>query len=200
MSHQYFEDNSQLAHDKKTWQTVVDGRTYEFITDSGVFSRGRLDYGTRVMLEALLKEGKTYHKILDLGCGYGPVGVVLGDHYPEAHLDLVDVNERALALAKENLALNQVDSANFYLSSAYEGLSDHDYDLIITNPPIRAGKKVVHAFIEGAYDYLEAGGDLVVVIQKKQGAPSAKKKMEEVFNNVTEIDRDKGYWVLLSQR
>lgn len=200
MAHQYFEDNTMLSHQCQEWETVVNETGYRFKTDSGVFSRQRLDFGTRVLLETVIQAEFHPKKILDLGCGYGPVGTVMGTEYPEATLHMVDVSERAMELARYNVSANQVAHAKIYSSNIYQEVKVRDFDLILTNPPIRAGKEVVHTFISGAYLHLAMGGRLVLVIQKKQGAPSARKKLLEVFGNVEELERKKGYWILCAQK
>lgn len=197
-SHQYFENNEDLGHDFKQYDTVIFERDFTFKTDAGVFSRDNLDFGTRVMLEALDLDHLAPGDLLDLGSGYGPVGVIMGAMLPERTIYGVDVSERAIGLAKENAAYNKVENVVFSVSNAYEVIEKRDFGVILTNPPVRAGKEVVHHFMSEAIHYLKPGGELYVVLQKKQGAPSAMKKMAEVFDNVEEIERRKGYWILKS--
>ena len=109
---------------------------------------------------------------------------------------MVDINNRALDLAKQNAEKNDVE-AMILSSNIYESVSGY-FDHVISNPPIRAGKQVVHTIIEESKNYLLEDGDLTIVIQKKQGAPSAKAKMEEVFGNVEVVKKDKGYYILRS--
>ena len=133
--------------------------------------------------------------LLDVGCGYGTLGLTLAKAQ-ELEVTLVDINQRALDLARKNAAANQV-SADIFQSNVYEQVTGQ-FHHIISNPPIRAGKQVVHEVISGSYDHLLADGDLTIVIQKKQGAPSAKAKMEEVFGNCETLKKDKGYYILRS--
>lgn len=167
-----------------------------FVSDFGVFSKDRVDYGSRVLLECM-NISSSHQSLLDVGCGYGTLGISLKKEYPWLHVEMVDVNERAVHLANESIQLNGVDDIEAYVSSIYENVS-HCFDVIVSNPPIRAGKKVVFDILEKAYDHLNNQGELVIVIQKKQGAPSAKKKMEEVFGNCEIVKRDKGYFILKS--
>ena len=129
-----------------------------------------------------------------MGCGYGTFGVSLKSVYPFLQVEMVDVNERAINLAKKNLQKNNLD-AKVYMSSVYDNVFGK-YDLIVTNPPIRAGKEIVTKILVEAKEHLNYKGEIWVVIQKKQGAPSAKKNLEAVFGNVTIEKKDKGYYVL----
>lgn len=200
MAHQYFDDNRELAHEYLTFETTIHNKPYRFRTDSGVFSRQQMDFGSRLLVETLLEQLPITGDVLDLGCGYGPMGIAVAQEHPEIHVDMVDVSERALELARDNAKLNGVDNVTIQTSDGYETVTKMDYQVILTNPPIRAGKAVVHRFIEEAHDHLTAGGHLVLVIQKKQGAPSAKNKMIETFGNVERIALKKGYWILDSQK
>jgi 16S rRNA (guanine1207-N2)-methyltransferase len=160
------------------------------------FSKMRVDYGTGVLLEQMsLLEKPT--SVLDLGCGYGPLGLFAAAWWPKIRVDMVDVNERALALARKNARANGL-GVNIFSSDGYAQVQDR-YDLIVTNPPIRAGKKVVSAFLSEAVKHLNPGGKLLVVIQKKQGEPSAKKLMTKTFGNCQILKRDKGYYILQSE-
>ncbi len=195
MAH-YYTNNIDLKSQKTQIHFQYRGHDLTFISDLGVFSKERVDYGSRVLLEnfQLSSSQKT---LLDVGCGYGTLGLSLKKVYPSLKVDMVDVNERALALAKESLQYNQMDDVRIYKSSVYENVTGC-FDVIVSNPPIRAGKKIVFEILEKAYQHLNDSGELFVVIQKKQGAPSAKKKMEDVFGNCEIIKRDKGYFVLKS--
>jgi 16S rRNA (guanine1207-N2)-methyltransferase len=198
MSDHYYTNQPNAKSDPDTWGATLKGHSFQFKTDSGVFSRERVDYGSKVLLDALDKKHFEDGELLDMGCGYGPIGLTLAREYPEATIHMVDVNERALSLAKENARENNIENVTIYSSYLYDNIEKTDFAGVITNPPIRAGKKVVHQILEEAYDHLKKDGKLIVVIQKKQGAPSAKKKMEEVFGNVTRLVQDKGYWILES--
>ena len=196
----YYSTQPTAAHDEQTFSFSLLGSNLSFTTDSGVFSRRTIDYGSRTLLTALEQENVLPRKILDVGCGYGPLGIALARRFPASAVTMSDVNERALALARRNAATNQVKNVTVCQSDGYTALPATDYDLIITNPPVRAGKKVVHAILTGAFDHLVPGGTLYVVLQKKQGAPSAKKLMEATFGNCRVVLKQKGYYVLRSER
>ena len=197
MAHQYFEDNRELEHDQKIICFILRGKNYNFITDNGVFSKNTIDFGSYTLIESIDFADLPDGNLLDLGCGYGPMGISLANENPERTVDMSDVNERALDLAKENAKLNNVENVNIFQSDIYENITDK-YAAIYTNPPIRAGKIVVSTMISDAKKYLNKSGQLWVVIQKKQGAPSAKKLMDETFGNVEIVKKNKGYYILKS--
>lgn len=167
-------------------------------TDAGVFSKDKMDKGTEVLIRAAQKTIFPEGNILDLGCGYGVIGVTLAKTFTNRLVEMVDVNERAISLSKDNAELNELGNLKIYQSDVFSAIENKKFAGIISNPPIRAGKKVVHQILEEAYEHLVEGGKLQIVIQRKQGAPSAKKKMEETFGNVERIALEKGYWVLES--
>ncbi|HOI46482.1 MAG TPA: class I SAM-dependent methyltransferase [Bacilli bacterium] len=198
MSHQYFDNVENLKSDVKEIDFYYYGSKLRFRTDSGVFSKTYIDYGSQVLLKAVdfPVESKS---LLDVGCGYGAIGISLASRYPNIRVDMIDVNLRAIELAKQNIQLNQLNNAHVSQSDVYQSITS-TYDVIVTNPPIRAGKQVVHAIFVGSKDHLNMGGVIFVVIQKKQGAPSALKKLEEVFGNVEIIVKDSGYYILKSTK
>lgn len=199
MGNHYYTNQPEVAHNRKQWEFPLRGKNFKFITDSNVFSKGAVDFGSRVLIDAFDDENLPEGSILDVGCGYGPMGLSLA-HSTERFVEMVDVNERAVELAKENAALNGIGHVKAYVSNVYELVESNDFAAVISNPPIRAGKSVVHEIISGSYDKLVSGGTLTIVIQKKQGAPSAQKKMEEIFGNVTIVTKEKGYFILVSQK
>jgi 16S rRNA (guanine1207-N2)-methyltransferase len=193
MTNMYYEKNPTASHDIHEVKVNLLGMSMTFLTDAGVFSKKMVDYGSQVLLNTLdLESGKT---LLDVGCGYGPLGLTLGKVFG-VDSTLIDINSRAIDLAKKNAEKNQVQ-ARIYQSNIYENV-DGKFDYIISNPPIRAGKTVVHEIIQGAFHDLYYQGSLTIVIQKKQGAPSAKAKMEAVFGNCQILKKDKGYYILES--
>lgn len=195
MTKMYYAENPDSAHDIHELKVTLLGQSFTFLTDSGVFSKKMVDYGSQVLLNTLdFEKGKT---LLDLGCGYGPLGISLAK-VQGVKPTMVDINNRAIDLAKQNAQKNGVE-ADIFHSNIYEKVNG-TFDYIISNPPIRAGKQVVLTIISESINYLKVGGNLTIVIQKKQGAPSAKAKMEEVFGNVEILKRDKGYYILRSEK
>ena len=192
MTEHYYAKNPGVAHDEHRVIFEVLGLRIQCTTDSGVFSREGLDMGTRILLEALPEASG---RVLDLGCGWGPVGVALGKKYPEAKLVLTDVNERAAELAERNLRDNGVRGAQVIRGEGFENV-EGTFDLIALNPPIRAGKAVIYDLFANAAARLNAGGALYIVIRKQQGAESAQKYLKTIYRDVERVARDKGYWVL----
>jgi len=197
MADHYYTNDPSSKRDPKSWEFVLRGETFRFTSDHGVFSKGGVDFGSRLLIEAFT-EPDVSGAILDVGCGYGPMGISLAKTTGREAV-LVDVNERALELAADNARANGV-SVTTGVSDGYAGVVGQTFAAIVTNPPIRAGKTVVHRILREAYDHLEVGGALWVVIQKKQGGPSAKKLMGEVFGSCETVTRDKGYSIFKSIR
>lgn len=193
MADHYYTNQPSTAHDRKIWDAQLRGQKFRFISDAGVFAKGGVDYGSRVLIEVMdIPEAA---QVLDVGCGYGPIGLTAARLAGRGHVTMIDVNQRAVELAKENAANNKIANVTIVESDLFAALGEQQFDVILTNPPIRAGKEVVHAIFEGAYDRLREGGALWIVIQKKQGAPSAKQKLESLFAQVEEVTKDKGYRV-----
>ncbi len=193
MNHYFISDKS-LKSEVKELKVVLINKDFSFLTDNGVFSKTAVDYGSKALISAFTTNGK---RILDVGCGYGPIGIVLGKLNPKHRIDMVDINERAIDLAKKNIVRNAVNNVTAKISDLYQFV-DGKYFSIVSNPPIRAGKHIVHAIITDAKNFLENEGEFWLVIQKKQGSSSAKQKMLEVYGNVEVVLKDKGYNVLKS--
>ncbi|RRJ62155.1 class I SAM-dependent methyltransferase [Paenibacillus oralis] len=191
MSDHYYSSNPTAGHDRKVWDATLRGQAFRFVSDAGVFAKGGIDFGSRTLIEAM--EIPQDARVLDVGCGYGPIGLAAAKLASRGHVTMIDVNSRAVDLARENAELNQVRNVTILESDLFAALEDQKFDVVLTNPPIRAGKDIVHAIFEGAHERLEAGGVLWIVIQKKQGAPSAKAKLESIFARVEEVTKDKGY-------
>jgi 16S rRNA (guanine1207-N2)-methyltransferase len=191
---QYFTQNPTSEKEIFKFEWNVKEEVFIFYTSNSVFSKNGVDFGSMLLIETILNENKEFSgSILDLGCGYGTLGIIAAKILKKSFVTMCDVNERALELSKMNAKENKVDDRIKVLtSSSFENIKDN-YDIIMTNPPIRAGKEVVFSFYEGAYEHLNNGGKLYVVIQKKQGAPSTKAKLESLFGNCETANKKSGY-------
>lgn len=193
----YYAENPTSQHDEHVVDYRVNDIDLKFTTDAGVFSKMRVDYGSGVLIKKMPDVNFPSNNILDVGTGYGPLGLFAAKFWPTQTVEMVDVNQRGLDLAKKNAELNHIDNVAIFVSDVYSNIApEKKYGLIVTNPPIRAGKTVVSNILSGAKSHLVGGGVLLVVIQKKQGEPSARKLLTKTFGNCTILKRDKGYYVL----
>ena len=187
----YFTNSQNLKSEIKQINFTYNGKDYIFFCDNGVFSKEHIDYGSRLLVDTFLKEPHQSGSILDIGCGYGFIGIVTGKNL-DSNVTLVDVNKRALHLAKMNLEKNNV-SGNVIESYAYDNVSG-TYDYIITNPPVRAGKKVLLDILVGAKEHLKDSGTLWYVLRKDQGAKSIQKILNEHYK-VNLVEKSKGFYI-----
>ena len=188
---QYFENTDLPSKIVKT-EAFVLGNKFIFCTDNGVFSKDGLDFGSRLLLESIPLE-EVGGKVLDMGCGYGVFGIVL-NKVLSCQVDMVDVNLRALHLCDLNIKENKCTNIKAFESNCYENIISK-YSCIITNPPIRAGKKIVYEIVMNARNYLEKDGKLFLVIRKEQGAKSLIADLKE-FYNVEILNRKKGFFII----
>ena len=168
-----------------------------FRTDAGVFSKGEVDTGTRLLLEALPETMQG--EILDLGCGWGVIGISIARKWPETRVTMADVNTRALELSRENAAKNRAEVACVE-SDGMAALEGQTFDAVVTNPPIRAGKQVIYKMFADAAKSLKQGGALYLVIRKQQGAESAVKYLQTIFGSVEKLDKSGGFWVIRAEK
>lgn len=192
MVEHYYEKHPRVQSEKQTFTTTLSGRRFTFTSDRGVFSKASVDLGSRLLIEKFIDPQVT-GDILDVGCGYGPIGVALSS-ITGRNVLFTDINERAVELARMNAIENGLPSAEVFAGNLFENIPQEcRFGIIVSNPPIRAGKKVVHQLFEDAVSYLVPNGELWIVIQKKQGAPSGKRKLQTLFAEVVEVEKHKGY-------
>ena len=213
MSH-YFSEKQEVKSDRKIIRYEIENRNFEFVTDNGVFSKTKVDFGTDVMLKVFLRENSNKKNqkfdVLDIGCGYGVVLVVVKSFFKNARTVSSDVNERALELARENLFKNGVVKSNdsedndfgnsdfkVIKSFAFDNISKK-FDVILSNPPIRAGKQTIFQIYEQSFEHLNENGEFYCVIQTKHGAKSTQKKLEEIFGNCETLEINAGYRIFRS--
>ena len=189
---QYFTNDNSIPSKLVKTRAVVLNNSFIFYTDNGVFSKDGLDFGSRLLLEniPLTEIGE---RLLDVGCGYGVFGIIL-NKILGVKVTMCDVNRRALHLAEKNIKENKCSDCSVIESSCYQNINSK-YSTIITNPPIRAGKKVVYEILEGAKDYLLPGGRLFFVVRKEQGAKSIISDMQKIYN-VEVLERKKGFFII----
>ena len=188
---QYFDNEKLPSKMVKTESFVLDNK-FIFYTDNGVFSKDGLDFGSRLLLESIPLD-EVGGKVLDMGCGYGVLGIVI-NKFTSSHVDMVDVNMRALHLSEMNLKVNNCSNIDVFKSNVYENIVSK-YTCIVTNPPIRAGKSVVYDIVMNAKNYLEDDGKLYLVIRKEQGAKSLIRDLKKIYT-IDIINRKKGFFIL----
>ena len=196
MSH-YFENDKNLKSEIKELSYKYDSSFFAFYSDNGVFSKDAIDYGSKLLLESYLKNAKNNIRVLDVGCGYGFLGIVIGV-ITKSYVDMIDVNKRAVHLTEKNIKRYKDFKGKAFISDAYENIKEK-YNVIITNPPIRVGKDKVLEILENAFDHMEDDGELYFVIRRDQGALSIKKRLEST-QKIEIINRDKGYFVFKSKK
>ena len=192
MAEHYYTNSPTSEHEERSFRAVFAGRVLAFDTDAGVFSKQHVDPGSELLCKSL--PNTLSGRILDMGCGWGAMTIMTLARFPKAQLTMADVNERALALAVSNVAKNHME-AQAVLSDGFEKI-EGEFDAVITNPPIRAGKAVIYKMFEDAKAHLVSGGALYLVIRKQQGAPSALKFLGELYGKAEVIERDGGYWII----
>lgn len=195
----YYSNKPTSTHDYRQFEVRIRNVDLKLITDAGIFSKNRLDPGTKLLIESLplntdLKE------VFDLGCGYGPIGLTVAKLLPESTVYMSDINERAIELGTKNAQLNGITNVVIKSGDGFEAFPGQKFDMIITNPPIRAGKQVMYGLIDQAYEGLHNDGWLVLVIKTKHGAKSMEAKLNSVFKKVIELEKGSGYRVYGSRK
>lgn len=196
----YYDKYPNTAHDRKQWSTMLRGIQLKFVSDAGVFSKDDVDYGSRLLIECMdIAEDAA---VLDVGCGYGPIGLIAAMLAVRGYITMIDINKRALELARRNALLNGIHNVAVQESDGLNTLGEARYSVILSNPPIRAGKELVHKIFAQSFEHLVNGGSLWIVIQKKQGASSAEIKLKQLFGegNVELVGKDKGYRVYRAKK
>ncbi len=198
MGDHYYTERPTVESRPFQWTYMLRGHQFLFTVDQGVFSKKEVDFGSRLLIETFM-EPDVRGNILDVGCRYGPIGLALAKDFPYRTVHMIDVNERAIELAEKNKQQNGIENAQIYTSNLFDEV-EGAFAAIVTNPPIRAGKAVVHSIFEQSANYLLPGGQLWVVIQKKQGAPSALEKLKTIFDQVDVVEKKKGYFIIRAQK
>lgn len=179
-------------------RTHLRGKPFDFMTASGVFSKDRIDLGTRLLIESMVLPEKGC--VLDIGCGYGAVGIAAAVFNPNLHVAMVDINVRAVRLARQNAGLNHAWNVAIRRGRFYEPVRDTVFDCVLSNPPVSAGMKTVEAIITEAPAHLSCGATLQMVVKSKIGGKRLQSIFKEAFGNVEVLARESGYRVLVSQK
>lgn len=195
MSEHYYSSQPQSEMKTETKTFTLKNHSFTFTMSSGVFSKKGIDFGSKLLIENF-QLPKVDGYLLDLGCGYGPIGLVLAKEHQDRTIVMIDINERAIRLANHNRKENQLNNVQVKKSDGYESLAGEKFAAIITNPPIRAGKKKVYQLLQSSIEHLVNEGELWIVVQKKQGAPSMISYLETLVPKVDIITRKKGYFII----
>ena len=189
---QYFDNNENLRSEIRKLNYKYDSYSFIFNSDLGVFSKDKIDEGSKLLAECYFKYGKRDISLLDVGCGIGFLGISISK-IMNVHSDMVDVNNRAIHLCKMNMKENDVDG-RVWNSNVYDDVKD-SYDVIISNPPIRAGKSVYLRIIEEAFNHLNNDGQLWFVMRTNHGVKTVIKNLKAKYN-VDVLAKDKGFYVV----
>lgn len=197
MEHYYTTDPSVKSEEKEI-EYEINGNKFKFISDNGVFSKNHVDIATSFMLKTIYDEVEG--EVLDIGCGYGVIGITVAKKNSVKKITMIDINHRALELSRKNSIKNKVDEkVEIFESDGFKNING-DFDVIITNPPIRAGKEVIYKMYEDSKEHLKIGGKLFIVINKKHGAPSTIKFLHNLFGNCEIMDKKTGFNVIKCEK
>lgn len=194
----YFTPRPRSKPEFKLINAYLRGKRFQFLTSKSVFSKNRVDLGTRILVENMILPEKGY--VLDIGCGYGVIGIVAAALNPNIHVVMVDVNKRAVNLAKHNIKINGVNNAEARHGSLYDPVRGMTFECILSNPPISAGLATVRAIVTEAPKYLSNGGVLQIVVRSKIGKERFTQMLKEAFGNFTVLARESGYRVLIAEK
>ena len=194
----YFTPHAKSEKNLRMVHTHLRRQAFRFLTASGVFSNRRIDPGTKLLAESMILPSEGH--VLDLGCGYGVVGIAAAAFNHNLKLFLVDINERAVWLSKQNIQLNNISNAEAKQGNLYEPVEELTFNCILTNPPVSAGMETVRAIILQASQHLEAKGSFQMVIRSKIGGKTLSQFLENVFGNMEVLSRKSGYRVFLSKK
>ena len=190
----YYSKDPTSKSEERILEYELSGNKFRFISDNGIFSKNHVDFATDFLIRTIYSEVKG--DILDVGCGYGVIGITLSRNKNVSNVTMLDINHRALELANRNAKANKANNLKVIESDGFENINN-SYDTIITNPPIRAGKSVIYKIYEDAKKHLKAGGILFLVINKKHGAPSTIEYLNELFGNCEVVDKKSGFNILI---
>ena len=196
--HHYFLNTEHRKEDYFSFTDYFMGDSYTFESCADIFSKDNFDYGTTTLLKTVFNNVTLNGTVLDVGCGYGIIGILIKKYYPNLNVKMLDINKNAVMLSCKN-ANNIGVKVDVFDSNLYDNVN-YKVNHIVTNPPIKAGKQNLFNVVIGAKDVLEPNGTITLVIKKKHGMESLKNKMNEIFGNVKILNRDKGHYILHSEK
>jgi len=200
MKEHYFSEEQESALIPRKIAARLRNNDFEFWTGAGVFSGKKIDKGSELLAnECIIREN---WRVLDLGCGYGPVGIAIAKSFPSAEIVMTDINKRAVKLARMNKKSSRLENVSVVQGNMYGGLDEKQikFDTILFNPPQTAGKEICFRMVELALDFLKKGGLLQVVARHNKGGKSFSEKMNSVFGNVEDIAKKSGYRIYVSRK
>jgi len=197
-SNHYFAEHPKSKARLGIIRTYLRGMQFQFLTASGIFSKKRVDLGTRLLIKCMILPESGY--VLDLGCGYGAVGIVAAVFNPDLHVVMVDINERAVRLARQNAEINNARNVIVKHSHLYESIKRFTFNCILSNPPVSAGMKTVKAIITEAPEHMASKALFQMVVKSKIGGKRLCTILEDTFGNVDVLARKSGYRVLISEK
>ena len=192
MADHYFSAQPGSEHEDRHFVCEFEGKSLYFETDAGVFSKQHVDPGSELLCRTLPAE--LAGDVLDMGCGWGAMTVMMLSTHPGIRATMAEINERALELARKNVALNGM-TAEAVLTDGFQQIRGQ-FDAVIMNPPIRAGKRVIYQMFTDAKAHLKPEGSLFLVIRKQQGAPSALSFLKEIYDSADVRTKEGGYWII----
>ena len=198
----YFLNTPHLETDFFLIEETYLGNRYKFNSCSDVFSKNELDEGTKTLLETVVEQNQLSGHVLDMGCGYGAIGIVLKKHFPALTFTMLDINQTAVKLAKQNIVANNLDQNDFTVigSNLLSAVANQTFDHVVTNPPIKVGKQILFEAMNQCFAHLKTNGTLTLVIRKDHGQASLQSHLTKLFGNCKVLTRNKGYYILQSQK
>jgi len=188
----YFINDENLKSEIRVFSINLFDKNFEFKTDNGVFSKGELDFGTDLLIKTVINRNIN-GKVLDLGCGYGAIGIII-NKVLNIPVDMIDINKRAIHISKINIKDNGCVMTNAFESDGYENVKNK-YDYIISNPPIRVGKEKLYKLIKDSKNYLNKNGIIYLVIRREQGAKTFIRDFSDYYK-IEILDKKKGFYII----
>jgi len=197
MGDHYFSSSPKSEANYSLIRAKFFDKNFEFITASSIFSKRRIDTGTQLLIKSMILPEKG--TILDIGCGYGAVGIAAASFNSKLQVYMTDINTRAISLTKKNIEKNKIINAKAQYGHLYEPVKDLKFDCILSNPPVSAGMETVKNIITQAPKNMQTGATFEMVIRSKIGAKTFPELFTNTFGNCTIISRESGFRVLLGK-